>query len=119
MKLRIKGNSIRLRLTKTDVANLCEHDQVDEATQIGSQKFTYRISTQEANTFEAILEPYLIHILIPKSEIVGWETNDKVGFEYVVKQDQGQPLQLLIEKDFTCLVPRAENETDNYPNPKS
>jgi hypothetical protein len=37
---------------------------------------------------------------------------DRVGFE-----GQSGPLQLLIEKDFTCLDNVAEDQNDNYPNP--
>jgi hypothetical protein len=37
---------------------------------------------------------------------------DKVGFE----NNDGE-VQLLIEKDFTCLDNVADDQSDNYPNP--
>jgi hypothetical protein len=37
---------------------------------------------------------------------------DKVGFE-----GKHGALNLLVEKDFTCLDNVAEDQSDNYPNP--
>jgi hypothetical protein len=47
-----------------------------------------------------------------------WDANDKVGFENTVSLKNGKTLHLLLEKDFTCLDDRGEDESDNYPNPK-
>ena len=47
--------------------------------------------------------------------IKDWHLNDKVGFE--AEMDNG--CYILVEKDFQCLVPRAEEaEDDLYPNPQ-
>jgi hypothetical protein len=35
-----------------------------------------------------------------------------VGFD-----DKNGPVQLLVEKDFTCLDNVEEDQSDNYPNP--
>jgi hypothetical protein len=37
---------------------------------------------------------------------------EKVGFEAI-----NGALQLLVEKDFTCLDKIDEDQSDNYPNP--
>ena len=38
---------------------------------------------------------------------------ERVGFE-----EKGDPLYLLVEKDFTCLDQVEEDQSDNYPNPQ-
>ena len=41
MKIRIKGNSLRYRLTKTDVENFDRDGYLEESTNFGSQLFKY------------------------------------------------------------------------------
>ncbi len=119
MKIRIKGNSIRFRLTQSDVAELCKQGFYEESTVFDKATFAYGIHMEEnVEEISAEFKANTITLNVPKKMVADWDTNDKVGFENSLSLKNGNTLQLLLEKDFTCLENRAEDESDNYPNPK-
>lgn len=112
MKIRIKGNSLRFRLTKSDVAQFAENGYVEETTDFGNHIFTYAVQKNKLNNLSAVFENIKITLLMPERMAGEWAITDKVGFEYT---ENG--LYLLIEKDFKCLDNVAGDQSDNYPNP--
>jgi hypothetical protein len=112
MKIRIKGNSIRYRLTKTDVNLLGKNGYIEEQTDFGTQKLVYALQKSTESGLSAMLEGQKITLYIAESMTNELTTSDKVGFE-----SNNGTLYLLIEKDFTCLDNVAEDQSDNYPNP--
>ena len=118
MKIRIKGDTIRFRLTKTEVATLCTKGYVEEITHFGEQVFKYAIQRKKIKSLEAGYQDHTILIGISDQLIKGWEINETVGFETSISVDANNTLHLLIEKDFVCLDERIEDQSDNYPNPK-
>ncbi|MCW5515684.1 DUF7009 family protein [Muriicola sp. Z0-33] len=119
MKIRIKGNAVRLRLTKTEVATLCKTGRIEEKTQFPNGLFTYALLVAEANDpLAARIIQNTMEIILSKELIKDWETNDKVGFEHSITLDNNEKLSLLVEKDFVCMDETVEDQTDNYPNPK-
>ncbi|MEQ8925396.1 MAG: hypothetical protein RLO81_06250 [Fulvivirga sp.] len=118
MKLRIQGNTLRLRLSKTDVETFAENGLVKEHIEFGSNSLTYLIETSSGNEVTALYEMNTIRIGVPESIKNKWTTTDQVGFDAVVKHGD-QKLDVLIEKDFQCLVPRKEDESDLYANPRA
>ncbi len=120
MKIRIKGNSIRIRLTRTEVAKLCEEGNIHETTQFPSAQFTYEVLlSQEKDALCATLEDARIRFYLPAKLAENWPINETVGFEEWVNLNENSSLHLLLEKDFQCLEVRAEDESDQYPNPKA
>lgn len=119
MKIRIRGNSIRFRLTKSEVKELCETGRCSETTNFGKGLFTYAVRVDDTvQQLQASLQPHGISMLVPPRLLNGWDQNEHVGFEDVVGLKYGEELHLLLEKDFVCLDERREDESDNYPNPK-
>ena len=119
MKIRIKGNSLRLRLIKTEVKALCEQGYVSEKTSFAFKVFTYALQVDDkASNMLAKLEVYGITVILPKKMVENWDQNDQISLKDTLHYDNGESLQLLVEKDFTCLDERGEDESDNYPNPK-
>jgi len=58
-----------------------------------------------------------IRIEVPAADARIWAGSDQVGFGGAEPLQIG-PLEILIEKDFTCITPRdGEEELDTYPNP--
>ena len=112
MKIRIKGNSLRYRLTKSDVNSLAGEGHIQEQTNFLEQPLTYAIKTSEGNTLTAEYTNNVITLFIPAFMITELTNTDKVGFE-----EKGGPIYLLVEKDFTCLDNIDEDQSDNYPNP--
>ncbi|WP_297764906.1 hypothetical protein [uncultured Muriicola sp.] len=117
MKIRIKGDSIRFRLTKTEVETLCKKGYIEEITHIGDQVFKYAVQSKKMESLEANYKDHTILINISDQKIKGWDSNETVGFETTVALDNNS-LHLLLEKDFVCLDERIEDQSDNYPNPK-
>lgn len=121
MKIRIKGNSIRFRLSKTEVQELCSNGSVWSNTHFGEEASNLRYGLQVSQTIQemnASFQKNTICIEIPQALIKDWENNDLVGFENVQKTETNDGLSLLIEKDFQCTIERPnENEEDLYNNP--
>lgn len=118
MKLRIQGNTLRLRLSKTEVETFEQNGMVKEHVEFGETSFTYLIETISGNKVTAVYEMNTIRIGVPESIKAKWTTTDQVGFDAVVNYDD-QKLEVLVEKDFQCLIPRKEDESDLYSNPRA
>ena len=112
MKIRIKGNSLRYRLTKTDVECFAKHGYLEEITDFGGQHFIYALQRYSLPNLTAHLQNNCITLFMPADMANEWVGTEKVGFEGTDNE-----LYLLIEKDFKCLDDVAEDQSDNYPNP--
>lgn len=119
MKLRIKGNSIRIRLSKTEVEQLCTTGRVVETTHFGNNSFSYVLLKSETDTvLDASFNDGCITIIVPGSMIQGWYENNVVGFSHYKEIGNDEQLFLLIEKDFKCIDSEVmEDQSDNYENP--
>jgi hypothetical protein len=60
-----------------------------------------------------------ISLQISEELLQGWGTNNRVGYSHSVHTSNSKTIDILLEKDFTCLEDRGEDESNNYPNPKS
>ncbi|NKI31299.1 DUF7009 family protein [Croceivirga thetidis] len=119
MKIRIKGNSVRFRLTKTEVETFSKTGSIAEITHFQSKALTYALVSKSGITeLEADFVDNSITIYFPKSEQKGWAASNQVGFSNSVDWNDSSTLSLLVEKDFTCLDNTVEDQSDNYPNPK-
>ena len=115
MKIRIKGNTIRLRLVKTEVKQLQELGYVEEKIEFSSAKFSYRLEAKEwIQALEAQFSSNKITVYIPKSEALIWYDTDQITYK-----NNFEKLLLLIEKDFVCLDHTDEDQSDNYANPNT
>jgi hypothetical protein len=121
MKLRTTGNSIRLRLSQTDVRNFAEEGFVEETLQINralGQRFVYKLKRDEAAKQMAVsFENNCLSVYMPASLADGWITTEQIGAEIEGTSDQPA---IVVEKDFACLKPRAGAEdVDTFPNPEA
>jgi hypothetical protein len=121
MKLRIKGNSLRIRLTKTDIENFNQQGMLEERTEFpGAVSFEYAIKCSRAiNQLDAEFSHNRITILVPEKIAREWTETEIVGFENKLDIGQGKMLFLLIEKDWVCLDNTFEDQSDHFPNPHS
>tara|TARA_Y100001968_G_scaffold307582_1_gene325514 strand:- start:646 stop:1014 length:369 start_codon:yes stop_codon:yes gene_type:complete len=119
MKIRIKGNTIRFRLTQSEVRQLSETGTVTETTPFGPTTFSYQVALHpNISLLQANYTADRITLMVPDSMGKTWFHDENVGFENQMALSEGNTLHLLLEKDFTCLENRSEDESDNYPNPK-
>lgn len=112
MKIRIKGNSLRYRLTKSDMYRLANEGYLEDKTDFGGRELVYVIQKTNSKSLSAFFNDNVICLQMPGQIITELDTTDKIGFE----GKEGN-LQLLVEKDFTCLDEVDEDQSDNYPNP--
>ena len=120
MKIRIKGNSIRLRLTQTEVANFANNGYLEEHTEFGNATFTYALANDaELLNLSAKMEGAKITMQVPPDLAINWTSTNEVGFQHKLSLNNGKELFLLVEKDFVCLDNTFEDQSDNYPNPNA
>jgi hypothetical protein len=117
MKLRIQDNSIRLRLSQSDVHQLVHEGLVSGACRFPINTLKYTILHNElTSALQADFLEKEIKVWMPSSLVNGWDQDDRVGFDAY----DTNGLYILIEKDFQCLQPRPnEDESDLYTNPDS
>jgi len=129
MKLRIKGSSLRLRLTRGEVQRLDAEGELAEQVHFGpGAALTYRLRTDKASTdITATYSGNIIDILIPDKMARQWSRTDEVTLARNQplpaaqggSEDAPSELRVVIEKDWACLAPRSdEDESDNYPHPE-
>jgi hypothetical protein len=113
MKLRLQGNSLRLRLGRSEVARLGEHGSVEESVAFHSgAALTYRVESRpESKPLHAAFEAGTITVHMPTETAQAWAAGDDIG---LYAQDGG--LKIAIEKDFRCIT-RVEEEPDAFPHP--
>lgn len=120
MKLRIRGDSLRLRLTRPEVAALLASGTVGEQMRLsGNVHFEYRL-TSDARVPgpRAAMEQGVLVVRVPRGVAEDWAKSETVGIE--ARQDNGaeEGLLILIEKDFPCLTPRPhEDDSDAFDRP--
>ena len=122
MKLRIRGNSVRLRITKTEVAQFGETGLVKETVEFGTEphkQFVYELtSSAQVEDVQATLEINRLTVMIPESRAKEWTQTNQVGLGAEQSAGDGKTLRILIEKDFACLDDRPdEDESDAFQNP--
>jgi hypothetical protein len=123
MKLRIKGNSLRLRVSRSEVARLLQRDRLEETIQFtpeANAKFTYALEQDSSVTVPtARYAENKVTILVPVDEANRWCTTDQVGIAGTVSLGNLGSLDLLIEKDFACLDRSDQDNRDTFTNPNA
>ena len=123
MKLRIRGDSLRFRLTATEVTSLNTQGWWQDAATLGPQagpRLIYRVETEAmdkpAVRFASGLDT-TVTVVLPAVEVAHWAGNgSQVGLYF----EESWGLKVAIEKDFRCLDPnRDEDESDNFDNPNA
>ncbi|MEK6247473.1 MAG: hypothetical protein N2C12_04790 [Planctomycetales bacterium] len=122
MKLRIRDNSIRLRLTRGEVDSLRADGLVKARTEFpAGHEFGYELESSPASVQpDASFSDRVITVRVPEAMALAWALTEQVSMEGEQFLDDGGKLTILVEKDFTCLAPReGEDESDMFPNPQA
>jgi len=118
MKLRIRGNSLRVRLTRSEIAQLAETGLIENRVQLGALPdcaLVYRLELSGAAVRpETVFQKSQICIRLPRAEAMAWSKGQSIG----IYSEEAWGLKLAIEKDFKCLEPRPdEDQSDAFENP--
>ncbi|PYT01512.1 MAG: hypothetical protein DMF63_01295 [Acidobacteria bacterium] len=119
MKLRIKGNSIRLRLLKSEVEKFANEGFISDETNFGAStlRYTLRMSNG-SDAIEGKFDANEIAVLIPEQVARDWTANSSVGFEIEQQINADERLTIIVEKDFVCIDRHDDPDRDDaYPNP--
>ncbi|GAA4914571.1 DUF7009 family protein [Mucilaginibacter defluvii] len=112
MKIRIKGNSIRYRLTRSEVERFCSRGYIEEVVDFGQRQLIYALQQTPAAGLSTTFDGNKIVIHMSAQMAAEWINTERVGFE-----DRNPSMYLLVEKDFVCIDNSIEDQSDNYPNP--
>ena len=121
MKLRIKGSTLRLRLTQGEVRALGEQGVVEERVPFApGSALVYRVrSDPAARALTASYRGDVVEVSVPEASAKEWCTSEQVAIAGEQQLPEGA-LRITLEKDFACLAPRTdEDESDSYPHPEA
>ncbi len=116
MKIRCVENSIRLRVKKSEIANLKETGQISESVSFPNGfrlKYGLTISKEIAEVHASFSNGH-IDIMLPHTTAHSWMDSNEVGITQTIGLAEGDHLDLLIEKDFPCLDRPNEDKSDTF-----
>ncbi len=119
MKLRIRENTVRIRLTQSEVRSLADGETVEQITSFSPTERL--ISSVIPITNAASLMTFhgsRIELRLPSERIHRWAGSSEVGMTERQQIDDQHFLLILVEKDFECLHPGHEVNSDAFPNPQ-
>ena len=119
MKLRIHENSLRLRVNRPDVEALRRDGSIEHRLNVTAEAaLVYRLEIDDCAVPEAALVAAeggsMIIVRLPGPLAERWFDEREVAVTASVDIAGGAPLELLIEKDFACLIPRDGEDSDTY-----
>ncbi len=123
MKLRIRGDSIRLRLKRGEVDQLAAGNSIVEETHFQDGVLTFSLCVAENNDFSASFIDGSIVVSVPRARVLDWAGTDAVSLHVDQEIPDSGSLSLLVEKDFSCLEPGhhrdCEDDADTFPHPSA
>jgi uncharacterized protein DUF7009 len=121
MKLRIKGPTLRLRLTQGEIGALAQQGVVEERVPFAAgAQLVYRLRRDPAApAIEASYRGDVLEVRVPEGAAREWCATDLVTLTHEQPLPEGE-LRITLEKDYACLSPRSEeDESDNFPHPQA
>jgi hypothetical protein len=100
MKLRIHGNTIRLRLTISEVDYFGRTYFIEDKTEFVNSEFHYALDTVAQSSIVAQFTDSKLIVSIPPALAKEWTSTNLVSLHGEMKTSSGNKLDILIEKDF-------------------
>ena len=111
MKLRVRHNSIRFRLTQSDVVSLRRSGRCRETILFpGGARAEYVLLASNVGKIGVAFRDGIVSIAVPASQLIDWHSSDQVGISAAIDLypddvypndddvNPGQKLEVLIEK---------------------
>jgi len=121
MKLRIKDNSLRFRVSQSELASLADSGCTEKTIYFGSDeasRLTYSLECRPSSSPATLLyHPGKISVVLSKSGVKAWGESEQVGIYATVDVGPHGTLDILVEKDFACLDLSDTDNHDTFPNP--
>ena len=121
MKLRIKGNSLRLRVSRSELARLVGGSRIEETIQFTpacESRFTYALdSALQGSPIRVNYGPQKITVVLAHEKVLTWSSESEIGVYGTVDIGSSGQLEIIVEKDFACLDRSDEENQDTFANP--
>lgn len=129
MKLRIRANTLRLRLMRAEVDQLLAAGETGESMPAlgGALAYAFALGDGDAAIAELKTGAHGVELRVtwPRAEATAWAQDPReVGMRATVALPAGADgkageVSLLVEKDFPCLVVReGEDDSDAFARPE-
>jgi hypothetical protein len=121
MKLRVQGNSLRLRISRSDLKVFLETGLLEETTCFGREpgaELTYALALDNSRQTVAVESlRQRVAVILPGETVQNWAATEQVGISAEIDLGLRGTLSVLVEKDFACLDGNEEDNADTFPNP--
>jgi hypothetical protein len=108
MKLKIRGNSLRMRVSQTELAKLAATGKVEETVRFSSDRaLRYAIEVRPTGAVTAAFSGEEILVTLPKPRLDLWLRPAEVSVEGSQPIGGGKILEIVLEKDAAA-VRRAD-----------
>jgi hypothetical protein len=123
MKIRTRGDSVRVRLKRGEVDQLAAGCSVVDQTHFPNAVLTCRLDVTDFDDISASFSDGTIALTVPRSRVLVWANTDEVSLYAEQNLSETGFLSVLIEKDFRCLEPGhhrgCEDDEDTFPHPSA
>jgi Family of unknown function (DUF7009) len=121
VKLRIKGNSLRLRITRSELDKLASTGRIEETIHFAAGDrscLTYALErSPSASAVSVRFAPPTIAVVLPSAAAESWQSSGETGIYAAIDLGAQGTLEVSIEKDFACLHGDDAENADSFPNP--
>jgi hypothetical protein len=121
MKLRIKGNSLRLRVSRSELARFQAGDRIEETIHFSAApEATLTYALESASTPSPVTIQYgprEVTVVLSKDRARVWGAQSEVGVYTTLDMGPAGSLEVIVEKDFACLDRDDGDNSDTFANP--
>ena len=116
MKLRCRGNALRLRVNRREVEELASGGRIEEAVVFpNDSRFRYVLEPTGGRDPRAYFDGETILVTAPHWQVQAWARGEELGLYFDVGADHSI-LKVSIEKDLECVDgPAEERDPDAFP----
>ena len=121
MKLRIKANSLRLRVSRSELARFQAGGRIEETihfTAAPEATLTYALeSALKPSPVTVRYRSREVTVILSKDRASIWGEQSEVGVYSTLDMGAAGSLEVAVEKDFACLDRSDEENGDTFVNP--
>jgi hypothetical protein len=121
MKLRLKGNSLRLRVTRSELARLQAGEQIDETVFFPTSSnlsltYSFAVGSYQQPVHVSFHASQIL-VSVSPDQLASWSGEHQVGIYASLPVAKDMDLEVSIEKDFACLDLSDAENVDTFTNP--
>jgi hypothetical protein len=121
MKLRITGNSLRLRVSRSELSRFQASGRIEETIHFAAApeaKLTYALeSALQSSPVRVRYGSNEVTVILSEDQTRIWQAESEVGVYDTVEIGSVGSLDVIVEKDFACVDRSDKENSDTFPNP--